>query len=214
MTRPLARAIMMIALAGMDIGRADWSRAMAAELEVAAADGRALPFAGGCLVAAGRDMLASASGRFVLTSYVLALGIMLPMAALQIGCAIFGFPYLYPDQRGLSGALLVGSPHEALLRSIYLGAVPALALIQLAAGIGHLRLAWSLVERNWPDALRWCLWTLSGVTALTLYMSVLFLDSRQAMLQAAVVGIELVMLVVIVRRHADLPAPIAAEQPG
>lgn len=141
MTRPLARAIMMIAFAGMDIGRADWSRAMAAECEVAAADGRALPFAGGCLVAAGRDMLASASGRFVLTSYAVALGIMLPMAALQIGCAIFGFPYLYPDQRGLSGALLVGSPHEALLRSIYLGAVPALALIQLAAGIGHLRLA-------------------------------------------------------------------------
>lgn len=210
----LARAIMAIATAAMHVQRRDWSCAMAAEYEIAAVDGRALPFAAGCLVAAGRQMIATASGRFVLTSYAVALGIMLPMAALQIGCAIFGLPYLYPDQRGLPGALLVGGTHASLLRSIYLAAIPSLALIQLTAGIGHVRLAWSLVERDWSGALRWSLWTLAGVTALVIFMTVLFLDSRQAMLQAAAVTIELAMLFVIVRRHAELPAPAASEHPG
>ena len=48
----------------------------------AAAEGEALSFAAGCLVAAWREMLTSAQGRFVLTSYAVALGIMVPTGVL------------------------------------------------------------------------------------------------------------------------------------
>ncbi|QXT35678.1 hypothetical protein KV697_18565 [Sphingomonas sanguinis] len=214
MTLSLSRAIMAIATACMGEDRRSWSQAMNAEYHVAADDGQALSFAAGCLVAAWREMLGSAKGRFVLTSYALALGIMVPMAAIEIGCAVLGLPYLYPDQRGLSGALLVGASHEALLRPTYLGAIPALALLQLGAGTGHLRLAWSLLDRDWPGALRWSLWTLAGMTTLVIFMSVFFLDSRQALIQGCVVGIELAILLVVMRRHAELYGIGPTEQPG
>ncbi len=214
MTLSLSRAIMAIATACMGEDRRAWSQAMNAEFHAAAAEGQALSFATGCLVAAWREMLGNAKGRFVLTSYALALGIMVPMAAIEIGCAVFGLPYLYPNQRGLSGALLVGASHEALLRPTYLGAIPALALIQLAAGAGHLRLAWSLLERDWPGALRWSMWTLAAMVTLVIFMGVFFLDSRQALTQGCVVGIELAILLVVMRRHPELYGVGPTEQPG
>jgi hypothetical protein len=210
----LSRAIMAIATACMGEDRQTWSQAMNAEYHTAASEGQGLSFAAGCLVAAWRAMLGSATGRFVLTSYAIALGIMVPMATIEIGCAVLGFPYLYPDQHGLPGALLVGASHEALLRTTYLGAIPALAFIQLVAGAGHLRLAWSLLERDWPGALRWSLWTLAGMTTLVILMGVFFLDSRQALMQGCVVGIELALLLAIMRRHAELYRIAPTEQRG
>ncbi len=214
MTLSLSRAILAIATACMGEDRQTWSRAMNAEYPAAADEGRALSFAAGCLVAAWWQMLTSAQGRLVLTSYAVALGIMVPMAAIEIGCAVFGLPYLYPDQRGLSGALLVGGSHEALLRHTYLSAIPALALVQLGAGAGHLRLAWSLLDRDWAGALRWSIWTLAAMITLVIFMGVFFLDSRQALMQGCVVGIELAMLLVIIRRHAELLSVVETEQSG
>lgn len=214
MTLSLSRAILAIATACMGEDRQIWSRAMNAEYHAAAAEGQALSFAAGCLVAAWREMLTSVQGRFVLTSYAVALGIMVPMAAIEIGCAVLGLPYLYPDQRGLSGALLVGGSHEPLLRHTYLSAIPALALLQLGAGAGHLRLAWSLLDRDWPGALRWSIWTLAAMITLVIFMGVFFLDSRQALMQGCVIGIELAMLLVIIRRHAELLSVVETKQPG
>ncbi len=212
MTMSLSRAIMALATACMGENRRGWSLAMRAEYDVAAADGHALSFASGCMMAAGREMVVSAHGRFALVTHAVALGIMVPMAALQIGCAVLGLPYLYPGLQGLSGALLVGGAHEALLRSVYLGAVPSLALIQAMAGIGHLRLAWLLVERDWSGAFRWAMWTLAAATALVLFMGVLFLDSRQALMQAGIIGIELAILTITRRRHAELCPAVDVEQ--
>ena len=200
----LSRVVLAVASACMGEDRQTWSRAMEAEYQVAAAQGEALSFAAGCLLAAWREMLASAQGRFVLTSYAAALFIMVPMAAIEIGCAIFGLPYLYTDQRGLAGALLIGGSHEALLRETYLSAVPALAFAQLVAGIGHLRLAWSLVDRDWAAALRWSMWTLAGLTTLVIVMGVFFLDSRQALMQCGIVVIELATVLFMIGRHAQL----------
>ena len=214
MRMSLSHAIMAIATACMGEDRQTWSQAMKAEYHAAAAEGQGLSFAAGCFVAAWREMLGSATGRFVLTSYVVALGIMVPMATIEIGCAVLGFPYLYPDQHGLPGALLVGGSHEALLRPTYLGAIPPMAFIQLLAGAGHLRLAWSLLERDWSSALRWSLWTLAGMTTLVIFMGVFFLDSRQALMQGCVVGIELAILLVIMRRHAELHRFAPTEHPG
>lgn len=214
MRMSLSRAILAIATACMGEDRQTWSRAMNAEYHVAAVEGQALSFATGCLWAAWREMVSSAKGRFVLASYAVALGLMVPMAAIEIGCAVFGLPYLYPDERGLSGAILVGGSHEALLRPIYMSAIPAFAFLQLVAGAGHLRLAWLLLERNWAGALRWAMLTLAGMTTLVIFMGAFFLDSRQALIQGIVVVIELAVLLVIMRRHTELHGVVEIEQTG
>ena len=77
---------------------------MQTEFEIALADGGSLAFATGCLGTALRELLTREEGRFTLTNYALVLGLMVPMAALQIGCALFGLPYLYPGEGGLRGA--------------------------------------------------------------------------------------------------------------
>jgi hypothetical protein len=204
MTISLGRALMAVAAAMMGEHRRSWSIAMEAEYAVAAAHGQGFAFASGCLMAAWRELLTSAHGRFALTSHAVALSIMVPMGALQIGCALFGLPYLFPGQHGLVGALLQGSSHEVLVRSIYLRAIPALALIQLMAAFGHLRLAWDLLEGNWIGTLRWSMWTLAAVTTLVLFMTVLFLDSRQALIQVGIVLIEMLMVAKTSRWHAEL----------
>lgn len=206
----VARLLMALATASLDEDRRDWASAMKAEFAAAAEDGAALPFAAGCLVAGWRATLTGPRGHFVLTNYGLALAVMLPMAALQIGCGLLGLPYLYPGRHGLAGALLEGGAHENLLRGVYQAAVPSLALLQVVTGIGHLRLAWLLLERDWPRAWRAALQTLAAAATLILFMGALFLDSRQAMMQAAVVGVELGLLALIVSWHAGLSAPAAA----
>src|SRR3546814_6573496 len=121
MKTALSRAVMALAVCCMDESRREWSAAMRAEFDAAAPEGRSLSFATGCLVAAWREMLTREEGHYTLTNYALALGVMIPMAALQIGCALFGLPYLYPGREGLSGALLVGSEPEADRKSVVSG---------------------------------------------------------------------------------------------
>lgn len=212
MTISLSRAIMTLATAAMGESRREWAMAMEAEYEMAAADGAQLRFATGCLIAAWRDMLRVEEGRFMLTSYVLALGLILPMAALQVGCALFGLPYLYPGGGGLVGALLEGSAYEHLLRSIYQSAILPLALLQLLIGLGHLRIAWGMLERDWSGVTRTGTSILAGAVTLILFMSILFLNSRQALLLASIVAIELAILAILARWHARLP--IRIRQPG
>jgi hypothetical protein len=187
---------------------------MQAEFEAAAAEGDALPFAAGCLAAAWRELLTREEGRFVLTSYALALGLMLPMATLQIGCAVLGLPYLYAGQSGLRGALLQGGAQEALLRGVYQAAVPSLSLLLLLLALGHLRIAWAMLERDWPRVRRAGMLTLAAAATLILFMGTLFLDSTQAVLQAAILAIELATLSVVMRWHAQLFRPVPAEDPG
>ena len=69
----MARALMALTAACLGESRRDWSAAMQAGFEAAAAEGDALPFAAGCLAAAWRELLTREEGRFVLTNYALAL---------------------------------------------------------------------------------------------------------------------------------------------
>lgn len=213
MKNPIARALMALAAAALGESRQQWSMAMRVEFETEVAEADRLRFAFGCLIGAWRDMVSRAEGRFTLTSYGLALGLIMPMAALQVGCALFGMPYLYPGGEGLSHAMLVGQEHEALLRSIYQAAIVPLALLQLAIGYGHVRVAWAMLERDWAVVMRSGLCTLASAATLILFMSILFLNSRQAMLQGAILGIELGIAVILARWHAQLPTTGIA-QPG
>jgi hypothetical protein len=210
----VSRLVMALAVCCLDESRREWSAAMQAEFETAAAEGKPLLFAAGCLMAAWRELLTREQGRFALTNYALVLGVMIPMAALQIGCALLGLPYLYPGQQGLSGALLEGGTHEVLLRGVYQAAIPSLALLQLLIGLGHLRIAWVMLNRDWTGVTRSGLRMLAAAATLVLFMGVLFLDSTQALLQGAVLAIELASVSVVARWHAQLFPAAMTEHPG
>ncbi len=212
MTMRLSGAIMAIATACMGDDRREWAAAMTAEYHVAAAEGQALSFAAGCMMAAGRGLVTSAHGRFLLTNYALALGIMLPMAALQIGCAVFGLPYLYPGHHGLSGALIEGMS-SGWMHGFYQSAGSVLALLQLVIGIAHLRLAWVLLDRNWENALRWAARTMAISSTLTLFMCALFIDVGQAAIMGGITGLEFAILLIVSGWHADLRASLEVRQP-
>lgn len=212
MKATIARAVMALAAASLGESRRQWSLAMQVEFETAVEEGQPLRFAIGCLAAAGRELVTREEGRFLLTNYALALGLMLPMSALQIGCAVIGLPYLYPGQTGLRGALLQGGAQEALLRGVYQAAVPSLSLLLFLLGLGHLRIAWAMLDRDWPRVQRTGMLALAAAATLVLFMATLFLDGRQAMLQAAVLAIELATLSVVIRWHAQLFPVTSAEE--
>ncbi|MEO7467408.1 MAG: hypothetical protein ABIV36_10375 [Sphingobium limneticum] len=214
MKTAIARAVMALAACCLDESRREWSAAMRVEFETAITEGKPLLFAAGCLTAAWRELLTREQGRFVLTNYALVLGLMIPMAALQIGCALLGLPYLYPGQRGLSGALLEGGAHEILLRGLYQAAIPSLAFLQLLIGLGHLRIAWLMLERDWVGVTRLAMLMAAAAATLILFMSVLFLNGTQALLQGAVLAIELATVSIVARWHAQLFPAAATEQPG
>jgi hypothetical protein len=210
----LPRAIMALAICCLDESRHEWSIAMQAEYEIAVGEGASLSFAVGCLVAAWREMLTRREGRFTLTSYGLALGLMIPMAAVQIGCAVLGLPYLYPGQEGLPGALLLGGAQEVAMRSVYQAAVPAVAFLLMLLGLGQLCIAWAMLERDWGRVTRIGMLTLAAAATLIIFMSALFLDCSQALLQSVVLLIELATIWMVARWHAQLFPAARAEHPG
>jgi amino acid transporter len=214
MKAAVSRGMMALAVRCLGESRREWAAAMLGEFEIAASEGKSLRFATGCLAAAWRGMVTREEGRFTLTNYALALGLMIPMAALQIGCALFGLPYLYPGQGGLPGALLEGGAHEPLMRGTYQAAVPSLALLLLVLGLGHLRIAWALLDRDWTRVTRTGTLILAAAVTLIIVLSVFFLDCTQALLQAAVLAIELAIVSVVARWHAQLFPAALAEHPG
>jgi hypothetical protein len=209
-----ARALMALAICALDQSRRDWAMAMRAEYEEATAEGASLSFAAGCLIAAWREMLTRPEGQFTLTSYGLALGLILPMAAIQIGCAVLGLPYLYPGQHGLPGALLLGGAQEHHMRSVYQAAIPVMAFLLLLLGIGQLCIAWAMLDRNWARVARIFMLTFAAAATLIIFMGALFIDSRQALLQTAVLLVELATIWMVARWHASLYPAARAEHPG
>ena len=209
-----SRALMALAVRSLGESRREWSVAMEAELEAAVSDEEALSFAAGCLVTAWREMLACEEGRFVLTNYTLALGLMIPMAAVQIGCALLGLPWLYPGSDGIAGAILEGAEHEDLVRGFYQAAVLPLALLLLLLAAGQVRIAWAMLDRDWSRVMRTGALMLAAATTLIILMIVLFLDCSHALLQVAVLAIELAVVAMVARWHARLHLSSVAERPG
>jgi hypothetical protein len=214
MKRAVSRVLMAMAVGCLGESRREWSTAMLAEFEAAADEGDALPFAGGCLVAAWREMSKREEGHFLLSSYGLALGLMVPMAALQIGCAVMGLPYLFPGSDGLPVPLVKGGAHEVLLRTAYLNGVPSFTLLLLVLGVGHLRLAWVMLEHDWSRVVHVAAAMVAAAATLVFVMSAFFLDSSGALLQIAMLAIELVIVALVARWHARIFASLRIEHPG
>lgn len=203
MTAAVARAVMALASCCLGASRREWSLAMRGEFEEAVAAGRPLAFAGGCLVAAWREMPRHAEGRLVVATYALALGLLIPMAVLQFARAI-GFSYSFLEGGVPEGMLLPGATPNPYFAWSQFSGVPGLLLLWVSLGLGHLRLAWALVDRDWSGVVK--VGALIGAVTITLFifMSVLLLDVTTLLSQAALLTIELAAILAAARWHARL----------
>jgi hypothetical protein len=127
---------------------------------------------------------------------------------------LLGLPYLYAEQDGVRVALLDAGPQEVHLRGVYQAAIPSLALLLLLLGLGHLRIAWAMLESDWSRVTRMGILALAGAATLIIFMNALYLDSSQALLQAALLAIELAIVSAVARWHAQLFAAAVAEDSG
>jgi hypothetical protein len=201
----VARAVMSLAACCLGENRRKWALAMQAELETAIDDGRPLQFAMGCLLAAWQEMPAHEQGRFVLANHALALGILIPIAVLQFEC-LAGLPFLSLGQGGLIAMLTPGSVY---LAGAYHSAIAPVIALWLLLGIGHLRLAWLVLERDWPGVIRIGALTLAASATLVILAMVLFLDDAGIAAQALLLAIELTAIYALARWH-DRAFPGAA----
>ncbi|HEX5181697.1 MAG TPA: hypothetical protein VFW19_00960 [Allosphingosinicella sp.] len=204
----LARAVMALAAATLGQSRRDWALAMEGELEAAIDAGRPLAFAAGCLVAAWRDMPRQAEGRFLLASHMLALGMIVPMAALQFACAA-GLAVPVPAAGGLGGPAAANAVQQAYLSAAYRAAEPVLLGLWLWLCLLQLRLAWLLLERDWPRMIRTGAMAAAVTAALVIFDGVMLLADPRTMLQAAALSIELAAVAASSQWHARLTGAAA-----
>ena len=194
---------MSLAVCCLGESRREWALAMQGEFEAAIEDGRPLAFAAGCLIAAWREMPTQEQGRFVLANYALALGLLVPTAGLQFACVI-GFPRSYLGQAGLYALLAPGSARDPYLADAHAAAIPTLLLLWVLLGVGHLRIAWVLLERDWSRVISTAALTVAVSATLVIFTGVLLLDDAAVGLQAVLLAMELSAIFASARWHASL----------
>ena len=200
----LSRALMTLAHRCLGEEGRSWAEAMAAEFETAAEDGHPLSFAAGCFHAALRSMPTCNEGRFLLTSYAVALILILPIAAVEISMVVTGLPHLFSEQAQWGGGMSRGQ--MLLIGNTFMVAWPSLALLLLVSGAAQLRLAWLILECDWQRAVSTGIAFLSATMTLALVLGCLLVDIRQAVILSAVLGIEMVAISGLGSWHADLAA--------
>ena len=211
MTAAVARAVMALAIRCLGESRREWALAMQAEFDEALADGKPLAFAIGCLLAAWREMPEHAEGRLGLANYTLALGVVIPMAALQFALPI-GFSTIVGE--GLNGVLLAGADTGNPVLACQSDAAPCLLALWLMLGVGHLRLAWVLVARDWASMAKTGAFICATLITLYIVMALLIFDLTFVILQTVAIVIELRILVAVVRRHEELLPDAVPEMPA
>lgn len=194
---------MAVAVRSLGAHRHAWAQAMATEFEVAKEDGRPFRFALGCLIAAWRTMPAHAEGRFMLASYALSLGILIPMAAMLALAAAFGFPFLAASD-GIDGYLSGGGAHVLLLNDGSLFLAPSLTLLMMAMAALHLPLAWWMLDGDWDRVA--AANRLGAAIAMTLAIvtSCAALNPTRLLLPIAALAAEMGMILVLTRWHQHL----------
>jgi len=212
MKATLARCIMTVAVRCFSDRRHQWASAMAAEFETAADEGEALSFAIGCLATALAEMPKHEEGRFALASHILALGVMLPIAALLVSSVPRGFALLAPSSESAVALLGSGYPAFGINEANQVG-LPLMALLTLTLGFGHLALAWAILERDWKRVTAIGSMGAAIVVTLLVFSSILFFGDGCAIPQAVIIALELVAVWVMVGWHADLLNPVNLQGP-
>ena len=199
----VSRALLALASRALGSDRRTWAMAMEAEFEAAVEDRRPFLFALGCLFAAWREIGKHSEGRLIVATYALALGVLIPMAALQFQQAV-GFlssaegpPFGDPSASDGPNLYLIWSQNSA---------IPVLLITWLLLGMAHLFLAWMLVEGDWPRIVKCGTLIGAAMITLSLFMGVLMLDLSSLRAQVAELAIEFVAVVSISRWHARVLA--------
>lgn len=203
MTLALPRAMMAIATAFLGDHRRDWAVAMRAEFIVAVEHGRPMAFAFGCLTTALQDMPRHNEGRLTLASYCLALGLFVPMAAADLA-RVLDFLLGFAGEGVPGGAMLAGAATNPVVGWSQVRAAPALMLLWVALSIGHLCLAWFLVERDWSRIVRVGAAIGAALVTLLFLVEMLLLDVTALIPQFAIVAIEFLAFVIAARWHAEI----------
>ena len=203
MRSAVSRALLSLASRSLGSDRRTWAMAMEAEFEAAVDDRRPFLFALGCLFAAWREIGKHSEGRLIVATYALALGVLIPMAALQFQQAI-GFlssaegpPFGNPSASDGPNLYLIWSQNSA---------IPVLLITWLLLGMAHLFLAWMLVEGDWPRIVKCGTLIGAAMITLSLFMGVLMLDLSSLRAQVAELAIEFVAVVSISRWHTRVLA--------
>jgi hypothetical protein len=198
----VARVMMTLATRCMAHHRGEWALAMETEFEVAAEAGDALSFASGCLLGAWREMPAEEEGRFALASHFLAVGVIVPMAALLLSSVIHGFAYLAPEGAGTGGVL--GSNGPSFVNYANITGLPLMAILTSVLGVGHLYMAWAMLDRNWERVAALGRIGAAIMATMVIFTGILFIYEACALPQAFAIGIELIAIWALVRWHAEL----------
>jgi hypothetical protein len=198
-----ARILMAIATRWLSDHRSEWACAMQAEFDEAADAGAPLTFALGCLVGAWRDATSHEEGRFGLASYVLALGIVLPVTALLVASLTSGRAYLSLAQVGYDVALGSGKPSFPINYANRAG-LPLMAVLTSILAIGHVYVAWAILEREWDRVARASLAGAALTLTVLLCTVILFLEDLCALPQAFAVATELVIVWCLVQWRTAL----------
>jgi hypothetical protein len=206
----IARLLMRVATRSLGETHREWAWAMQAELQAAVDDKRPVRFALGCVVAAWRQMPGQDEGRFILVNYALALGLLVPMAALQLTCAA-GFPLL---PFGGAAAVAPGTLQQLYLADAHSAAMPALLALWLLLAAGHFRLAWLLLEHEWARLVQSAALVVAASATLVVFTAVLFLDGTGANLQLMLLPVEVAAIYRSARWHERLIANAAARFPA
>lgn len=213
MMAALPKAILSLAMCCLGESRREWALAMRGEFEAASVEGKPLAFAVGCLFAAWREMPQHREGRVALASHALALGLLVPMAALQFLCAM-GIPTSASGSDLIHAMMAAGGMPDPYLDSARQSAIPALLFLRLLLSVGQLSLAWLLLERDWARAFHIGALIAAVTVTLFLFMEVLLLDGTILIQQAAVLTIELAAVLAAARSHAQLVPEAAREMPA
>jgi hypothetical protein len=201
MTELLARALLALAVHGLGERRHEWARAIEVEFETAREDGRPLAFAFGCLIASFRELPGHEEGRLTLATYALAFVLAIPTSALLLTSMLTDFPLSYLAHGGVQDVAGRFGDQEPLVSDANLSATPPLAvLVAILAGT-QLRLAWLVIERDWPRVTGTSLLMAAITATLLIFTGIVFDDFLSALAYATALAIELTAIAALARWH-------------
>jgi hypothetical protein len=201
----LAQMILTLAAHTLGERNAVWAQAMRAELDTAIDDHGALRFASGCLLAAWRELPRLSDGRLVLASNALAIGLIVPLAALWLWIGVLGFPYLAFGDIGFWDFLVGRSEQIPMLLVGEWALAPALTLVILLQSAGQLLLAWFLLERNWTRVAAVARFNAATLTSLVIVTGMLGVTGIGILLGIAVLITETLAVLALAWWHDHLP---------
>lgn len=208
MTLALSRALMSLASRSLGSDRRAWGMAMEVEFDEAVDDGKPLTFAFGCLIAAWREIGKHSEGRLTLANYALAVGLLIPMAALhfqQAGAFLSppnGAPFDMPGAGAGLNSYLIWSQASA---------TPILLIMWLLLGVTHLCLAWLLVEWDWIRVVKCGTLIGAAMITLSLFTGILMLDMSPLFVPIAELAMEFAAIGTMFRWHGRV-FPLASPE--